>query len=107
MEVSRADTEIDGWTRSSRIAKLGILSLRANPEVAPTTASPKPQVYKHELTTDNVVAGTMLVSLTVGKVDAGVAVLLTQDKRLVSLYNPSIALTSPSHCTDPYHFLPS
>ena len=26
----------------------------------------------------------MLVSLTVGKVDAGVAVLLTQDKRLVS-----------------------
>jgi len=28
----------------------------------------------------------MLVSLTVGKVDAGVAVLLTEDKRLVSLY---------------------
>ncbi len=27
----------------------------------------------------------MLISLTVGKVDAGVAVLLTQDKRLVSL----------------------
>ena len=27
----------------------------------------------------------MLVSLTVGKVDAGVAVLLTGDKRLVSL----------------------
>jgi hypothetical protein len=27
---------------------------------------------------------TMLVSLTVGKVDAGVAVLLTEDKRLVS-----------------------
>jgi len=26
----------------------------------------------------------MLVSLTVGKVDAGVAVLLTEDKRLVS-----------------------
>jgi hypothetical protein len=26
----------------------------------------------------------MLISLTVGKVDAGVAVLLTQDKRLVS-----------------------
>jgi hypothetical protein len=26
----------------------------------------------------------MLVSLTVGKVDAGVAVLLTDDKRLVS-----------------------
>ena len=28
-------------------------------------------------------AHTMLVSLTVGKVDAGVAVLLTEDKRLV------------------------
>ena len=27
---------------------------------------------------------TMLISLTVGKVDAGVAVLLTEDKRLVS-----------------------
>lgn len=27
----------------------------------------------------------MLISLTVGKVDAGVAVLLTQDKRLVRL----------------------
>jgi len=27
----------------------------------------------------------MLVSLTVGKVDAGVAVLLTEDKRLVCL----------------------
>lgn len=26
---------------------------------------------------------TMLISLTVGKVDAGVAVLLTEDKRLV------------------------
>ena len=30
----------------------------------------------------------MLISLTVGKVDAGVAVLLTEDKRLVSL--PSV-----------------
>lgn len=29
-------------------------------------------------------SSTMLVSLTVGKVDAGVAVLLTQDNRLVS-----------------------
>lgn len=34
----------------------------------------------------------MLVSLTVGKVDAGVAVLLTEDKRLVShLKSPSNA----------------
>lgn len=31
----------------------------------------------------NVPTSTMLVSLTVGKVDAGVAVLLTEDKRLV------------------------
>lgn len=30
----------------------------------------------------------MLVSLTVGKVDAGVAVLLTEDKRLVSAQHP-------------------
>lgn len=30
----------------------------------------------------------MLVSLTVGKVDAGVAVLLTEDKRLVSVQHP-------------------
>ena len=30
----------------------------------------------------------MLVSLTVGKVDAGVAVLLTQDNRLVSSQSP-------------------
>ena len=28
----------------------------------------------------------MLISLTVGKVDAGVAVLLTEDKRLVNNY---------------------
>ena len=31
----------------------------------------------------------MLISLIVGKVDAGVAVLLTEDKRLVSLHQPS------------------
>ena len=36
----------------------------------------------------------MLVSLTVGKVDAGVAVLLTEDKRLVSVQHP---LSIPSH----------
>lgn len=29
----------------------------------------------------------MLISLTVGKVDAGVAVLLTEDKRIVSQLN--------------------
>ncbi len=29
----------------------------------------------------------MLVSLTVGKVDAGMAVLLTEDKRIVSAFN--------------------
>ena len=36
----------------------------------------------------------MLVSLTVGKVDAGVAVLLTEDKRLVSLPKPLSAQRS-------------
>lgn len=36
---------------------------------------------------------TMLVSLTVGKVDAGVAVLLTQDNRLVSSQSPLGAQT--------------
>lgn len=34
---------------------------------------------------DNPTNNAMLVSLTVGKVDAGVAVLLTEDKRLVSV----------------------
>ena len=29
----------------------------------------------------------MLISLTVGKVDAGVAVLLTEDKRLVNIHS--------------------
>ena len=37
----------------------------------------------------------MLVSLTVGKVDAGVAVLLTEDKRLIEF--PSILLPPDSH----------
>lgn len=32
----------------------------------------------------NSITDSMLISLTVGKVDAGVAVLLTEDKRLVS-----------------------
>jgi len=36
----------------------------------------------------------MLVSLTVGKVDAGVAVLLTEDKRLVSPSMPPSAQRS-------------
>lgn len=38
----------------------------------------------------------MLVSLTVGKVDAGVAVLLTEDKRLVCLPRDA-----PTTCTLP------
>lgn len=37
----------------------------------------------------------MLVSLTVGKVDAGVAVLLTEDKRLVRV--PIAARLRPLH----------
>lgn len=36
----------------------------------------------------------MLISLTVGKVDAGVAVLLTPDKRLVSIL--PVSLDSPA-----------
>ena len=38
----------------------------------------------------------MLVSLTVGKVDAGVAVLLTEDKRLVSVQHPLPIRFQPS-----------
>jgi hypothetical protein len=41
-------------------------------------------------------APKMLVSLTVGKVDAGVAVLLTEDKRLVSPSMPLSAQRNPS-----------
>ena len=37
----------------------------------------------HHTRTSTTPTSTMLISLTVGKVDAGVAVLLTQDKRLV------------------------
>lgn len=51
----------------------------------------------------------MLVSLTVGKVDAGVAVLLTEDKRLVSLlYHSSSQLKhSPAETTIPRPIRPS
>lgn len=49
----------------------------------------------------------MLVSLTVGKVDAGMAVLLTEDKRLVSIESApeagahlSLNLSSPKPLTD-------
>lgn len=41
----------------------------------------------------------MLISLTVGKVDAGVAVLLTEDKRLVRLLTRML-LISDSTLTD-------
>jgi hypothetical protein len=40
----------------------------------------------------------MLVSLTVGKVDAGVAVLLTEDKRLVSVQHLLPIHSHPSIC---------
>lgn len=49
------------------------------------------------------VARKMLVSLTVGKVDAGVAVLLTQDNRLVS--SPPFLLLAPHGLSR--RFLPS
>jgi hypothetical protein len=52
---------------------------------------------QHELRRHNTLACThrraMLVSLTVGKVDAGVAVLLTEDKRLVRV--PVMAAIHP------------
>jgi hypothetical protein len=44
---------------------------------------------------------TMLVSLTVGKVDAGVAVLLTEDKRLVSPDQPHAINPIPSLLSGP------
>ena len=49
----------------------------------------------------------MLVSLTVGKVDAGVAVLLTEDKRLVLLLDSGRNLSN--HPTDrvPFHLTPT
>ena len=37
----------------------------------------------------------MLISLTVGKVDAGVAVLLTEDKRLVSTQLDTVINLAP------------
>lgn len=52
-------------------------------EVAPKQVRQTKELYIQPLArqpTDTI----MLISLTVGKVDAGVAVLLTQDKRLVS-----------------------
>jgi hypothetical protein len=39
----------------------------------------------------------MLISLTVGKVDAGVAVLLTQDKRLVNTLPAHISNAQPTN----------
>ena len=38
--------------------------------------------------------GNMLISLTVGKVDAGIAILLTEDRRLVR-FIPSIQCLAP------------
>lgn len=46
----------------------------------------------------------MLVSLTVGKVDAGVAVLLTEDKRLVSF--PSTSSTTTFTTTSSFSSAP-
>ena len=51
----------------------------------PTTAQPNPRR-----------PATMLVSLTVGKVDAGVAVLLTEDKRLASHDNCGLRNQKPA-----------
>jgi hypothetical protein len=46
----------------------------------------------------------MLVSLTVGKVDAGVAVLLTEDKRLVS---PSMPRSAQPNASASLQFTPA
>jgi len=50
----------------------------------PISTAPKHSQVLSTLSTTTNTTLTMLVSLTVGKVDAGVAVLLTEDKRLVS-----------------------
>ena len=47
----------------------------------------------------------MLISLTVGKVDAGVAVLLTEDKRLVSTQLDTLSILRLDLFTD-YHLHP-
>lgn len=48
----------------------------------------------------------MLVSLTVGKVDAGVAVLLTQDNRLVSFLFVPLVPAAMDTCDDGYLAMP-
>ncbi|EPE08434.1 brca1 c terminus domain-containing protein [Ophiostoma piceae UAMH 11346] len=53
-------------------------------------AAPIPSPISHPPSPAHPPSATMLVSLTVGKVDAGVTVLLTQDKRLIEF--PSILL---------------
>ena len=50
---------------------------------------------------------TMLVSLTVGKVDAGVAVLLTEDKRLVRTSTAPAHLKLADRITDRVPFYPT
>lgn len=56
-------------------------------------------VSLHHTRISTTLTSTMLISLTVGKVDAGVAVLLTQDKRLVCALQLTVAaeaIPSPS-----------
>lgn len=61
---------------------------------------------QHHQNRPGLLAAVMLVSLTVGKVDAGVAVLLTEDKRLVCSCILQIPRRAPSllrrrNCQDP------
>lgn len=54
------------------------MNFNVNPPGSLTSIPKQPATQAHR---------AMLVSLTVGKVDAGVAVLLTEDKRLVSTHS--------------------
>jgi hypothetical protein len=66
----------------------------ANADLAESTPTPNPLASLFQPSplnhspSSHIKHLTMLVSLTVGKVDAGVAVLLTQDNRLVSTRCP-------------------
>ena len=63
------------------------LTLNKSASSAPTihTTTPLLQLRVYIIQGPSFLAATMLVSLTVGKVDAGLAILLTEEKRLVGL----------------------
>lgn len=63
------------------------LALSKSASSAPTihTTTPLLQLRVYIIQGPSFLAAAMLVSLTVGKVDAGLAILLTEEKRLVCL----------------------